>query len=145
MSVSESAGSPLVGNLRDTFNDHEDSRSVNLNLPDAEKACNIHEDSQAPKDMVMADSTCDGMALSIINKSCVPDSRTDLDIADTTTNDLPPDFLPTWLAQTIGYLRQVSANQTWQDLVTEFVQFEKSGPPIGVMFDRHLCSLSHSD
>lgn len=74
------------------------------------------------------------------------DSCVDADMADTTTDELPSDvaqasetrvpekdeFLPTWLAQTIVYLRRVSEDRAWQDLVTEFIQFEKIGPPIGV-------------
>ena len=40
--------------------------------------------------------------------------------------------LPGWLAPMIGYLRGVSEEAAWQDLVTEFVGFEKCGPPPGV-------------
>jgi hypothetical protein len=42
--------------------------------------------------------------------------------------------LPTWLAPMISFLRRVSAERAWQELVTEFVQFEKSGPLVGVSF-----------
>jgi hypothetical protein len=102
----------------------------------------IHEDS--PKDDAV-DSTLNGTALSTVN---VAVSSADVDMADTTTKDLPTDVtlakgtrvlekddsLPRWLAQMIGYLREVSEDEAWQDLVTEYVQFEKSGPPFGVMF-----------
>jgi len=43
--------------------------------------------------------------------------------------------LPTWLAARIQYLCGVAKDALWQNLVTEFVKFEKSGPPNGV------CSL----
>jgi len=32
----------------------------------------------------------------------------------------------------IGYLRRVSEDVAWQELVTEFVNFEKCGPPHGI-------------
>lgn len=40
--------------------------------------------------------------------------------------------LPVWLARMMGYLRGVSEDAAWQNLVTEFVDFEKRGPPHGV-------------
>lgn len=46
--------------------------------------------------------------------------------------------LPAWLTQTIKYLRSVSEENSWQNLVTEFVTFEKSGPPPGVSQVFHL-------
>jgi hypothetical protein len=63
----------------------------------------------------------------------------------TTTNDIPLDValakktralekydsLPPWLAQMIGYLQGVSEDQAWQDLVMEFVQFEKVDLQLG--------------
>jgi hypothetical protein len=42
------------------------------------------------------------------------------------------DNLPTWLTHNIEYLRSVSKEKEWQNLVTAFVTFEKSGPPSGV-------------
>ena len=42
------------------------------------------------------------------------------------------DNLPSWLTHTIKYLRGVSEEIAWQNLVTEFITFEKSGPPAGV-------------
>ena len=42
------------------------------------------------------------------------------------------DNLPPWLMLTIEYLRNVSKENAWQNLVTEFITFEKSGPPAGV-------------
>jgi hypothetical protein len=48
-------------------------------------------------------------------------------------NDLPP-----WLTLTIKYLRRVSELNAWQNLVTEFITFEKSGPPAGVSPYRDL-------
>ena len=47
----------------------------------------------------------------------------------TSTED---DNLPPFLAVTIEYLREASAEGVWQDLVTTLVAFEKSGPPSGV-------------
>lgn len=40
--------------------------------------------------------------------------------------------LPLWLASMIVYLRKVSDDVAWQNLVTGFVDFEKRGPPSGV-------------
>ena len=40
--------------------------------------------------------------------------------------------LPTWLVVMIKYLCGVTKDVLWQNLVTEFVKFEKSGPPNGV-------------
>jgi len=42
--------------------------------------------------------------------------------------------LPAWLLQMIKYLREVSEDVPWQDLVTDLVDFEKRGPPAGVSF-----------
>jgi hypothetical protein len=38
--------------------------------------------------------------------------------------------LPAYLTGMIGYLRGVAADRAWQDLVTRFVAFEKTGRPI---------------
>jgi len=35
--------------------------------------------------------------------------------------------LPAYLAVMIGYLRGVAVDEAWQDLVTNFVAFEKAG------------------
>ena len=40
--------------------------------------------------------------------------------------------LPGWLAQMIVYLRGVSEEAAWQNLVTGFINFKKCGPPAGV-------------
>jgi hypothetical protein len=40
--------------------------------------------------------------------------------------------LPAWLLQMIKYLCDVAEDVPWQNLVTEFVAFEKQGPPNGV-------------
>ena len=40
--------------------------------------------------------------------------------------------LPPWLAAKINYLRRVTDDPVWQNLVTDFVNFEKAGPPNGV-------------
>lgn len=45
-----------------------------------------------------------------------------------------------WLALTIPYLRGVSEDAAWQDLVTGFVDFEKRGPPHGVGSFLHVYS-----
>jgi hypothetical protein len=66
------------------------------------------------------------------------EEQTDPDVVmnDATASSLsaPPNDndLPTWLAHMIGYLREVSEDDAWQDLVTEFIDFEKRGPPHGV-------------
>jgi hypothetical protein len=46
--------------------------------------------------------------------------------------------VPVWLSQMIAYLRGVSEDVAWQELVTEFVDFERRGPPHGVsLLGRH--------
>jgi hypothetical protein len=40
--------------------------------------------------------------------------------------------LPPWLMAKIEYLRSVNDDTVWQNLVTDFVDFEKGGPPSGV-------------
>ena len=40
--------------------------------------------------------------------------------------------LPAWLVPMIKYLCGVATDIAWQNLVTEFVEFEKGGPPTGV-------------
>jgi hypothetical protein len=40
--------------------------------------------------------------------------------------------LPAWLVPMIKYLRGVATDIAWQNLVTEFVEFEKGRPPTGV-------------
>ena len=42
------------------------------------------------------------------------------------------DDLPLWLDKMISYLRGIAPDTAWQDLVTEFVEFEKRGPQNGV-------------
>jgi hypothetical protein len=44
-----------------------------------------------------------------------------------TVNDMPP-----WLHAILDYLRQVSAEDTWQELVFRLVTFESRHPPVGV-------------
>jgi hypothetical protein len=55
---------------------------------------------------------------------------------DTTSQLRNDKELPVWLSQMIAYLRGVSEDVAWQDLVTEFVDFERCGPPHGVRFPR---------
>ena len=42
--------------------------------------------------------------------------------------------LPPWLVPMIKYLHGVATDTAWQNLVTEFVKFEKGDPPTGVTF-----------
>jgi hypothetical protein len=42
------------------------------------------------------------------------------------------EIVPHWLSTMIGYLRDVSTNEPWQNLISELIVFEKSGPPTGV-------------
>lgn len=155
---SDSTSVPSINSESDT------GLAVPANDPST-TSINVHNtDSHKDSDTGMVDSTpndLQGMAPSqvSVNKTCVPEnnhnqeSHKDVDMADATTNDLPgvalasaketwthenDEDLPPWLAQTIVYLRQVSVDRAWQDLVTEFVEFEKAGPPIGVTFDSHL-------
>jgi len=59
-------------------------------------------------------------------------------MGDTATLDTPAQKpqndknLPPWLTVMIKYLRGVAEDTLWQNLVTEFVKFEKGGPPNGV-------------
>lgn len=78
-----------------------------------------------------------------------PDSeasaQNDVAMRDGTSGDTPSNIpgngeagndedLPGWLVPMMGYLRSVAEDTAWQDLVTEFVKFEKSKPPPGVSF-----------
>jgi hypothetical protein len=65
-------------------------------------------------DFVMGNPELNG---SILSEPCLPQDD---------------DNLPPWLTQTIKYLRGVSEENAWQNLVTEFITFEQSGPPVGV-------------
>ena len=64
----------------------------------------------------------------------------DVVMQDATLRSSPPlgtrndEDLPRWLTQMAIYLRGVSEEATWQDLVTGFFDFEKCGPPVGVSF-----------
>jgi len=68
------------------------------------------------------------------------EGSTDNDMAmrDATSGVLPSpkplndEALPPWLTKMISYLRGVAPDMAWQDLVTEFVEFEKCGPQNGV-------------
>lgn len=42
------------------------------------------------------------------------------------------DNLLPWLSQMIQYLCGIAEDTAWQDLVTEFIDFEKQGPPNSV-------------
>jgi hypothetical protein len=42
--------------------------------------------------------------------------------------------LPPWLDLSIGYLRGLSEDVAWQNLVTDFIAFEKQQPTNGVSF-----------
>lgn len=66
---------------------------------------------QADDDVVMQDSTTNATPSLVV--------RNDAD-------------LPAWLAPMIKYLRTVVEDPRWQDMVTEFVEFEKRGPSNGV-------------
>ena len=68
------------------------------------------------------------------------DNTDDVVMQDATLRSSPPlgtrndEDLPRWLTQMAIYLRGVSEEATWQDLVTGFFDFEKCGPPVGVSF-----------
>ena len=47
--------------------------------------------------------------------------------------------LPPWLVPMMGYLRGLSEDVAWQNLVTTFIAFERQHPPNGV--SRSICSL----
>ena len=52
-------------------------------------------------------------------------------IAQKPAND---ENLPPWLLLMIKYLHGVAVDTAWQNLVTEFIEFKKGGPPAGVCF-----------
>ena len=62
----------------------------------------------------------------------------DADMQDVMSSNCPSsgyrvdEDIPSWLTSMIGYLRGLSEDVTWQTLVTEFLDFEKRGPPHGV-------------
>ena len=106
----------------------------------------VAEDS----DVVMHDTTPTSLELQNDNESSVkgcttdsaasiPGEKVDDDVVmqatTSTSSQLRDDAeLPVWLSQMIGYLRGVSDDVAWQELVTEFVDFERRGPPNGVSF-----------
>jgi hypothetical protein len=59
---------------------------------------------------------------------------------DVVMGDAPPvvpkpqndENLPPWLVPMIKYLCEVAVDILWQDLIMEFIEFEKAGPPNGV-------------
>jgi len=72
-----------------------------------------------------------------------PSAHNDVAMCDGTSEATPSNIsrsdeeLPRWLVPMIGYLRSVAEDMAWQDLVMEFVEFEKCEPPMGVSF--HFC------
>ena len=75
-------------------------------------------------------------ALNVFNKlsaSGVPGHESDREITRDTSNGDPNVImaddtdLPAYLAVMIGYLHGVAVDKAWQDLVTNFVAFEKAG------------------
>jgi hypothetical protein len=48
--------------------------------------------------------------------------------------------LPMYLSKMIGYLRGVAADREWQDLVTNFIAFEKTGRPVNGVSTMSLSS-----
>jgi len=62
----------------------------------------------------------------------------DVDMQDATSSTSPSsghgvdENIPSWLTPMIGYLRSLLEDVAWQTLVTEFIDFEKRGPPHGV-------------
>jgi hypothetical protein len=73
------------------------------------------------------------------------ETTSDVVMGDTTALDTPAQKpqnnknLPPWLAGMIKYLCKVAEDMLWQNLVTEFVEFKKGGPPNGIWLP---CSLS---
>lgn len=82
--------------------------------------------AKADGDVVMQDAT--PSALELRNNSAAVTQ----DTTSTSSQLRNDDGLPVWLSQMIGYLRGVSEDIAWQELVTEFVDFERRGPPHGV-------------
>jgi hypothetical protein len=71
----------------------------------------------------------------------------DVAMRDATSGVLPSlkprndEDLPPWLTKMINYLRGVAPDTAWQDLVTEFIEFEQRGPQNGVSPFLHLFFL----
>jgi len=89
------------------------ARSVTISTDPTLDGPKPQPNERSEKDVVMQDAT----------------SMTLASLDPPNDNNLPP-----WLAQMIAYLRGVSEDLAWQDLVTAFVAFEKRGPPHGVSF-----------
>lgn len=87
-------------------------------------------------------STTQNQSLTVANDGHSPQTGSENDIvmedAKSSTSASPEprndNDLPPWLTQMIGYLRGVSEDLAWQNLVTKFVAFEKGGPPQGVSY-----------
>jgi len=113
------------------------------------RVSNVHE-KDSPEDVDMADLTLNdlpGETLASANDNVTSNNLPGENLAsandDVTTSDellgeTPASAndkgLPPWLGEMIEYLRGVSAIRAWQDLVTDYVEFEKGGPPNGVTF-----------
>ena len=61
--------------------------------------------------------------------------------------DVKNDDVPPWLVPMIGYLRGLTEDGAWQNLVTNFLAFERFQPPCGVcqpfVFSLFLIAVSH--
>ena len=139
------------------------STSTNINQSDAAESLDVNEGDSAPPDSAPPSYTNSQPDPSDINTDSAASNAGALgDIGNTSdpsrlkaiedgaTNDvtmclvtpavspLPKsrndDNLPTWLTQMIKYLRNIAEDTAWQDLVTEFVDFERHEPPNGVSF-----------
>ncbi|KAF8202531.1 hypothetical protein BJ912DRAFT_920884 [Pholiota molesta] len=56
-----------------------------------------------------------------------------INAAATTTTTSTEEDLPDWLGQRAVYLREVSSDTQWQQLLEKFFAFERSGPPNGLL------------
>ena len=94
--------------------------------PTLDVAKNINENlSASPESPALSVKIATNPSLDVVMQDATSKTLASLD----PQND---NNLPLWLAQMIAYLRGVSEDVAWQDLVTAFVAFEKCGPPHGV-------------
>ena len=104
----------------------------------------IHTDSAPSNDLVYTSNTSDPLRLKAIEDGTTDDVT--MRPMTTAVSPLPKsrndDNLPTWLSKMVEYLHDVAEDTAWQDLVTEFFDFERHSLPNGVSFTASFMSFS---
>lgn len=134
---SSSHPSSLFNNIRSSPTDINNSKT-----PCDLTTTNSSSHASAPTNINNSDNPCDlstsstSTPFNIIETPSLAESvDTDVVMRDGTSSGARDDKnLPAWLTLMIVYLRRVSDTPAWHNLVSEFIDFEKCGPPHGVSF-----------